>query len=143
LAQGGDTYEWYGRSRQWSQIGDWFYALQGLVGPGHRLAAAGFMEHLADGLGRLPAVGRALAEQAGAAYVQAGEAMGIFYQSFAEIGPVVEYEERVATLQQALGSQAYRRRAADLIEEVRRAEAEALAFLARIIEAVNEQVTYG
>jgi hypothetical protein len=143
LAQGGDAYEWYGRRRQWSQVGDWLYALEGLVGPGYRQAAAGFMRQCADGLGHLPAMGRALAEQAGAAYAQAGEAMGIFAQSFAEIGPVEEYDERVATLQQALGSQTYRRRAADLVEEVRRAEAEALTYLARIIETINDQVAYG
>jgi hypothetical protein len=134
LAQGGESYEWYGRRQRWDQIGDWLYALEGLIGPGYRRAASVFMARCVDGLGRLTPAGRALADQAVAAYAEAGRAMAAFSRGFAEVGPLDGAEERIETLRRAFGSYAYRRRAAAQLEAVWHAEAQAVSHLTQIVD---------
>jgi hypothetical protein len=135
LGQEGDCFERDGGSMPWDEVGDWLYAMEGLVGPGLRRAASDFLGRCTTGFGGFSAPQERSLRTGAGHYEEATREMDAFTALVASVGPIEEYEDRMQTGRAALASPEFRREAAQVIGRVRAAEEKAIEVVEAALAA--------
>jgi len=123
---GNDEIRFFGRTRPWSELGDWWFAMDNLTEGGFRKAASAFVRKCADGFGGFSAVAKGHLAAAAEAYDESRNHMAQFMGLFEEAAPRDEEEKWIRAAGEALGSREFRAKAADIVRRIRKAEEKAI-----------------
>jgi len=108
-----------------------------LGGPTFRKAAAAFLRRCALGFGGFSGEQREAIEAAAKGYDRSNANMMAFWDLFASVGTIEEYEGRVQTIGQALSSREIRKKAANIVREIRLNEEYAISSLEEVLALEN------
>jgi len=114
---------------------DWWYAMEGLGGPGPRKTAAAFVSRCATDFGDFTEVQKGHLGSGAQAYVESAARFDALWKLFASIGPLDEYDDRVKTVSAALSSHEFRMEAIDVIHRIREAEEAAITDIEKALDA--------
>lgn len=144
LDQDGDEFVSQDRRLPWAKIGetDWWYAMEGLGWPEYRKTAAAFLGRCATDFGGFVDPQKSHLQAAAKCYEESARQLDAFWRLFQALGPLESTEDHELTLCKALVSRDFRRKAAEVVRGIRKAEEQALIALEKaLVPAAASKLT--
>lgn len=135
LDQDGDEFVSQDHRMPWAKVGetDWWYSMEGIGWPEYRKTAAAFFGRCAADFGGFVDPQKSHLLSASKCYEESAKQLEAFRRLFESVGPLESTEDHERTLGKALVSREFRKKAADVVRGIRKAEENALLALEKAL----------